>query len=88
MKALAFSICLIISILSQTTAQNTKQLYGNVFNENGEALIGATVLWEGTDLGTATDEHGDFWLPKQADTANIVIQYVGYKPLTVEVYPS
>jgi len=88
MKALTFSICLIISILSQATAQNAKQLYGNVFNENGESLIGATILWEGTDLGTVTDGHGDFWLEKQADTANIVIQYVGYKPLTVEIYPS
>jgi outer membrane cobalamin receptor len=87
MKALIASIILIFSILTLTTAQNTQQLYGNVFNEKGESLLGATVRWEGTNIGTVTDEHGDFWLEKQPDTANLVIQYVGYKPLTVEMYP-
>lgn len=76
---------MIFSILSQ--AQNNKQLYGNVFTESGELLIGATVLWEGTSIGTVTDEHGDFWIDKQRDTAILVIQYVGYNPVTVEMYP-
>lgn len=85
MRALIFSICLITSLLSQ--AQTARQLYGNVFNENGETLVGATVLWEGTDIGTATDANGDFWIEKQRDTANLLIQYVGYNPVIVQMFP-
>ncbi|MBI1224244.1 MAG: TonB-dependent receptor [Bacteroidetes bacterium] len=87
MRALSIFICLIFSILTQVQSQTTRQLYGNVFNEKGESLIGATVLWEGTDIGTVTDENGDFWIQKQIDTANLVIQYVGYNPVKVEMYP-
>lgn len=87
MKALASTIFLIFSISYILEAQDTKLLYGNVFNDKGETLPGATVLWEGTSIGTVTDEHGDFWLQKQPDTANLIIQYVGYNPLTVEMYP-
>lgn len=76
-----------ICVLPEVQSQTAKQLYGNVFNENGETLIGATVLWEGTDIGTITDEKGDFWIPKRPDTANLVIQYVGYNPVSVEMYP-
>jgi outer membrane cobalamin receptor len=87
MKALTISICLIFSILTITEGQSGRQLYGNVFNEKGETLIGATVIWEGTSIGTVTDERGDFWLEKQPDTANLLIQFVGYNPVTVEMYP-
>jgi outer membrane cobalamin receptor len=83
MRALTLSICLIFSFLSQAQ----KQLYGNVFNESGEPLIGATVGWEGTTIGTVTDENGDFWLEKMPDTANLVIQYVGYSPVTIQMFP-
>ncbi len=62
-------------------------LYGNVFNENGETLIGASVVWEGTDLGTVTDENGDFWIEKRLDTANLIIQYVGYNPVSIQMFP-
>ncbi|MCF8247606.1 MAG: TonB-dependent receptor [Saprospiraceae bacterium] len=87
MRALIISTCLIFSILPQIQSQTAKQLYGNVFNEAGENLIGATVLWEGTDIGTVTDEKGDFWINKRPETANLIIQYVGYNPISVEMYP-
>ncbi|MCC6724267.1 MAG: TonB-dependent receptor [Saprospiraceae bacterium] len=87
MRALNLSICFIISILSIALGQNTPQLYGNVFNENGETLIGATVMWEGTSIGAVTDEKGDFWIEKQPDTANLVISFVGYNPVTVQMFP-
>lgn len=85
MKALTIAICLFFSLAS--FSQNAKMLYGNVFTESGETLIGATVQWEGTSIGTVTDEKGDFWIAKQLDTAHLVIQYVGYTAVSVEMYP-
>ncbi len=63
-------------------------LYGNIFNEAGEDLVGATVQWEGTDIGTFTDERGNFQLPAMDTVANILIQYVGIEPMTVEILPA
>ncbi len=87
MKALTTIIILTSIAFSSLQSQTNRQLYGNVFNENGEVLIGATVLWESTDIGTVTDEKGDFWIEKRPDTANLTIQYVGYTPVTIEMYP-
>ncbi len=88
MKALTTIIILFILVCSSLKSQTARQLYGNVFNENGEVLIGATVLWEGTSIGTVTNEKGDFWIEKQPDTANLLIQYVGYTPVSIEMYPN
>ncbi len=71
----------------QTTTTNKATLYGNVFNQDGENLIGATVQWEDTTIGTITDENGDFWIPKMDKVAHLVIQYVGYDPMHVEMTP-
>lgn len=62
-------------------------VYGNVFNQDGESLIGATVIWDETEIGTVADINGDFWLPKQEETAYLLITYVGYDPVYIEVFP-
>ncbi len=52
-------------------------------SETGEPLIGANVIVEGTDLGAATDEKGDFtvmYIP--AGTYTVNASYLGYDPMT------
>ncbi|MEY3369276.1 MAG: hypothetical protein RI973_2431 [Bacteroidota bacterium] len=88
MKAIQIiSLILLLPLLLQAQQQKGRQVYGNVFNQDGEHLIGATVQWDGTDIGTATDVNGDFWLPKLDTTAYLLIQYVGYDPVFIEVFP-
>ena len=87
MKALTILFSFFLFTIPSLYSQSAKQLYGNVFNQDGEILIGATVVWDGTSIGTITDEHGDFWLPKMDTTANLHIQYVGYDPVYIEMYP-
>lgn len=62
-------------------------LYGNIFNQSGENLIGATVQWEDSGEGTVSDENGEFWLARRTDTAWLLVQYVGIEPSLVEVWP-
>jgi outer membrane receptor for ferrienterochelin and colicin len=90
-----FIICLIagavfsINASAQNTPPDAKpaSVYGNVFNQDGEPLIGATVQWNGTTIGDIADEKGDFRLPKLDTTALLLIQYVGYNPVYIEVFP-
>lgn len=60
---------------------------GSVFNELNEPLFGATILWEGTDIGTVVDEDGTFEIIKQTEVKNLVINYVGYDEVLIEVAP-
>jgi hypothetical protein len=62
------------------TAQSTGILVGSVTDKiTQEAIIGATVRLEDTQLGTATDVEGKFKLagipPK---TYNVTVSYLGY----------
>jgi len=57
---------------------------GTVFDETGEALIGATVMEKGTSTGTATDIDGNYIL-NVAPNATLVVSYIGYDPMDVAV---
>ena len=54
------------------------QVSGFVRDGNGNALIGANVVWKGTNYGTTTDENGAFSLEKRNDSNSLVTSYVGF----------
>ena len=60
---------------------------GTVFEDTGVGAIGASVVAEGTTVGTVTDFDGFFELTVPAGVKNIVISYVGYKTITTPVKP-
>lgn len=51
---------------------------GRVTDENGEGLIGATVVVRGTTVGTVTDEQGNYSLNVPAGHNVIQVSYIGY----------
>lgn len=53
--------------------------------EDGEPLIGATVLVQGTSKGTATDFDGNYVLSDVPSNAILVFNYIGYQQSTVPV---
>lgn len=55
------------------------QVEGKVVDEHGEPMPGATVRWEGTNVGTTTDINGKFRLPKEGHLHEIVTSMIGYK---------
>jgi outer membrane receptor for ferrienterochelin and colicin len=73
---------LTVPVYSQTT-----ELKGNIKNEAGEPLIGATVVWKDTNIGAITDEKGNFKIAKMNKEAFLLIQYVGYDVVSVGVLP-
>lgn len=62
--------------------QQTKTVTGQVIDETGEPVIGASVVVEGTTNGTITDFDGKFALQVPAGK-KIVISFVGYVPQTI-----
>lgn len=76
-------------LFAQGTAITT--LRGKISDENGELLIGATVvLTDERSQGTISDLNGDFTLKIQGNgIKSITISYIGYKPITdiIELNP-
>lgn len=69
---------------TQSASQTAGTVKGEVLDEQGEPLIGATVMVKGTTEGTATDFDGKFEIKaKTGDT--LEIRYIGYKPQSVKV---
>ncbi|MCF6333799.1 MAG: TonB-dependent receptor [Draconibacterium sp.] len=68
----------VFSLFALTTfAQGT--IKGVVVDaENGEALIGASVVLDGTTIGTVTDVNGEFSLSVEAGDQQVNVSFIGY----------
>ena len=60
------------------------EVEGQVVDENGEGLIGATLVVKGTARGTVTDDEGKFSL-NVPDGSTLVVSYIGFETQEVEV---
>ena len=55
-------------------------------NQSKIPLIGTNVFWEGTQIGTTTDENGFFVLNKiESDQLHLIVSYIGFRPDTIDV---
>lgn len=66
------------------TQQTRKRVTGRVVDNNGEPVIGASILEKGTSNGTITDYDGNFSLEVRSN-ATLEISFVGYKTQTLAV---
>ncbi len=58
---------------------------GDVFDENGEPMIGANIIEKGTTNGTTTDIDGHYVLHLLSRNAEIQVSFVGYEEKTFKV---
>lgn len=68
-----------------STRVESKQVKGRVTDEKGVPLPGVTVRLAGTTVGTATDVDGKFRLVLPADTATVVVSFIGMKTVSVKL---
>ncbi|HEX9658965.1 MAG TPA: TonB-dependent receptor, partial [Rhodothermales bacterium] len=59
-RAQSFILLLVLALTPDFLLAQSGKLAGRVTDESGEALIGATVFFVGTSLGTATDLNGQY----------------------------
>ncbi len=56
-----------------------RKIAGQIFDENGEQLIGATVMLQGTTIGASTDIDGSFTINNVPEGPQVlVVSYTGY----------
>lgn len=73
----------ILSSVEESQAKAT--ITGTVKGEDGEPLIGATVMVKGTGTGTITDLDGNFSLDVSEGEDVLVISYTGYQAQEVNI---
>ena len=94
-KQLVFSVMLSLGILGGMTfcpveakasvqQDQTIKVSGQVVDQDGETLIGATVKIKGAQTGVITDFDGNFSIDAPAN-ATLVVSYVGYKDREIAV---
>ncbi|RMF54370.1 MAG: carboxypeptidase-like regulatory domain-containing protein, partial [Calditrichaeota bacterium] len=73
-----FFLALIFSI--SLLAQNSGKILGKVVDANtGEPLVGVNVVVVGTEMGSATNEEGEFIItPLAPGMYNVEFSYIGY----------
>ena len=65
-------------------AQQTIKVSGQVVDQEGEPLIGATVKLKGAQTGVITDFDGKFTIDAPSN-GTLVVSYVGYKDREIAV---
>ena len=63
--------------VEKTSVQGNMKVEGKVVDEQGEPIIGAAVLIEGTTTGSVTDVNGNFVLSVPSKDAVLVASYIG-----------
>ena len=76
------TVCPVPAMASVT--QQTIKVSGQVVDQDGEPLIGATVRVKGSQSGSVTDFDGNFSIDAPSN-ATLVVSYVGYKDREIAV---
>ncbi len=82
-KNVRYALVGILMLLCASVQAQT--VTGNVKDNLGEPVIGATVMEAGTQNGTVTDFDGNFTIKMSSTSHDLQITYIGMKPATVKV---
>lgn len=84
MRKLLLLVVGVLCMGAQLLAQ-TRTVTGNIKDENGQAIFGASVVIKGSRVGTTTDLKGDFSLNVPANATALIISAVGYNEMELSV---
>ena len=87
MKKKMTSVLLFLAMGIGAASAQDSTVTGKVVDENGEPVIGASIIVKGTTVGTVTDYDGNFMLEVPADGKHLVISYIGMRTQEVAVAP-
>ena len=71
--------------VAQRAADNSRTVRGRVTDEHGEPIIGATVILQGTTVGTATGADGEYALNIRQNDAVLEYSLIGYNRVTLKL---
>ena len=74
------------STAAKVKAEGTaKQLSGTIIDEDGEPVVGASVIIKGSTMGTSSNIDGEFSLPNVSVGDELSISYIGCRPQIIHV---
>ena len=75
----SYLLLLLISTISAATAQHL--VTGNVYEQGNtnQPLAGASVYWEGSSIGTVTNDNGFFSIPHMPENKVLIVSYLGFE---------
>ena len=76
-KKIVLSVAAVLFACTSLFAQN-KQVTGAVSGPDGSPIVGATVVVEGTTIGTSTDLQGKYVLSAPAN-GTLIVSFIGYE---------
>ena len=77
-RKIVLSLIAVFVFLAYATAQN-RQISGTVSDANGHPVAGATVIVDGTSLGSTTNTAGEYTLSAPVN-GTLVVTFVGFEP--------
>ncbi|MDR2037571.1 MAG: TonB-dependent receptor, partial [Bacteroidales bacterium] len=77
LRKLLYTICVVCTCTLPLLAQQEVNLTGNVLDERGDPLPGASVVVKGSTRGVMTDPDGTFSI-RALSTDELIVSYVGY----------
>ncbi len=83
MKKHLLALALVVLAMASAVAQ--RAITGKVTDQNGEVLIGASILAKGSTSGTVTDVDGTYSLSVPAGISTVVVSYTGFKTRELEL---
>ncbi len=81
---LLVAMCVLALSMGTAWAQNVN-VTGKVTDKNGEPIIGAYVLIQGTNTGTSTDIDGAYSIQSAPENGTLVFSFIGYKDAVVPI---
>ena len=81
-------IAVLLLFISSSLFSQNSEIKGTILDEDNIPLMGANVFWQGTSIGTTSDENGKFILKTTPDTNSLLISYIGFKTQKIEVTSS
>ena len=79
------TLTILILILSFGYSYAQTKVNGYVFDEANEPVAFATILFKGSIEGTITDENGKFYLESKKNWSQLVVSFIGYENLEIEL---
>jgi iron complex outermembrane receptor protein len=74
------TILVVIALFSVISSKAQFNLSGNVYDQDGKTLVGATVQILNTYRAVSTDLNGHYAIPGiEADSVNVKVSYIGYE---------
>lgn len=83
-RSLLFFIGCMLLLAHVSYGQNLT-VSGKITDENGEAILGASILLKGTSTGTITDVDGMYTLNVNDGNGTLVFSYIGYETTEVPI---